>query len=80
MTSAERPVPDLQPSPINLDQYFEMTPEKLELIEGFLISGPQYPEERRDLLQLLLTNEGLEEAVKLAPADRWREALLRVYG
>jgi hypothetical protein len=52
----------------------------LDLIEGYLIGGPDYPEERRDLMLLLLTNEGLEEAVKLAPADRWREALRRVYG
>ncbi len=75
-----RPVPDLRPKPINLEQYLELTPEKLELIEGYLISGPQYPEERRDLLLLLLVNEGLEEAVRLAPPDAWREALRRVYG
>lgn len=80
MDSSSRPVPDLEPQRINIDQYMEMTPEKLELIEGFLISGPQYPEPRRDLLQLLLTNEGLEQAVRLAPAERWREALRRVYG
>ncbi len=75
-----RPVPDLKPKPINVEQYLELTPEKLELIEGYLISGPQYPEERRDLLLLLLVNEGLEGAVRLAPLDLWREALRRVYG
>jgi hypothetical protein len=80
MKEIARPVPDLDPKPIKLDQYLEMTPEKLELIEGYLIDGPQYPEQRRDLLQLLLTNEGLVEAVRLAPEERWREALRRVYG
>jgi hypothetical protein len=80
MEEIARPIPDLDPQPIKLDQYLEMTPEKLELIEGYLIDGPQYPEERRDLLQLLLTNEGLIEAVRLAPEERWRQALRRVYG
>jgi hypothetical protein len=76
----ERPVPDLEPRRITLDQYEALTPEKLELWEGYLIDGPDYPEQRRDLLLLLLVNEGLLEAVRLAPADRWRAALRQVYG
>ena len=77
---AERPVPDLEPQPINHFQYEAFTPEKLELWEGFLIGPSDWREERIDLLQLLLMNEGLVQAVRLAPEARWREAIRRVYG
>ena len=73
-------MPDLESRPITMEQYESFTPEKLELIEGYLIDGPGYPEQRRDLLALLLTNEGLIEAVRLAPEERWREAIAQVYG
>lgn len=76
----ERPVPDLDPRPITGDQYLALTPEKLELYEGYLIAPPAWRDERRNLLLLLLANEGLVEAVKLAPEGRWREALARAYG
>ena len=79
-SSTARPMPDLDPRPITMEQYESFTPEKLELIGGYLIDGPDYPEQRRDLLALLLTNEGLIEAVSLVPAERWREAIARVYG
>jgi len=75
-----RLVPDIEPRPINVEQYEAFTPEKLELIEGYLIDGPDYHEERLDLLMLLLVNEGLAEAVRLAPEANWREAIRRVYG
>lgn len=79
-TPVERPSPDLEPRPITIEEYYALTPEKLELLEGYLISGPDYPEERRDLLLLLLVNEGLLQAVRLAPPERWRAALRQVYG
>ena len=78
--SAERPVPDLEPRAITLEQYHELTPEKLELWQGYLIDPPEYTEQRRDLLLLLLVNQGLLEAVRLAPPERWRAALRQVYG
>ena len=78
--SAERPVPALTGRPITMDEYHAYTPEKLELIEGYLIHSPDHPEQRRDLLLLLLVNEGLAEAVRLAPPDAWRAALRAVYG
>src|SRR6266487_2860611 len=53
-----RPVPDLGPQRVNLEQYQALTPEKLELWEGYLIGPPDWHDERRDLLLLLLTNEG----------------------
>jgi hypothetical protein len=56
------------------------TPEKLELWQGYLIMPPEYTDERRDLLTLLLVNEGVREAVRLAPPDVWRAALEEVYG
>jgi hypothetical protein len=80
MQDAARPVPDLAPRPITLDQYEAFTPEKLELWEGYLIHGPDDHEFRRNLLLLLLTNEGLEAAVRLAPLDCWQAALRGAYG
>lgn len=74
------PVPALEGTPITLDEYRALTPDKLELFSGYLISPPEEPEERRRLLALLLVNAGLLEAVKLAPESRWRDALHRVYG
>ena len=73
------PHPGLDPRPITLDEYRTFTPEKLELLSGYLIAPPNWPEERRRLLALLLTNMGLVEAVKLAPEARWRQALERAY-
>ena len=78
--AVERPLPELEPRPLTLEQYHALTPEKLELWQGYLIAGPDHPEERRNLLSLLLLNEGLLHAVRLAPPERWRAALRRVYG
>jgi hypothetical protein len=60
-------------------QYLAFTPEKLELLGGYLIDGADWHEQRRDLLQLLLTNEGLAAAVRLAPEAAWREVLTLVF-
>lgn len=79
-TPAQRPVPSLEPQPISLEQYQAFTPEKLELWQGYLIDPPDNPDERRSLLLLLLVNEGLLQAVRLAPPDQWRAALRHVYG
>ena len=82
MDDEQRQLPDpgLDPRPITLDEYHAFTPEKLELLSGYLIAPPDWPNERRQLLALLLVNMGLVEAVKLAPEARWREALERAYG
>ena len=47
---------------------------------GYLFLPGEYPELRLQLLKLLLVNVGLREAVRLAPEQRWREALERAYG
>ncbi len=69
------PQPRWWPEPITLEQYIAFTPEKLELVQGYLLDGPETPEARLDLLALLLTNCGLEAAVQLASKDDWREAI-----
>lgn len=79
-SDAVLPEADLEPRSITFDEYQALTPEKLELISGYLIAPRDAPEERRRLLSLLLVNLGLVEAVKLAPEARWREALERAYG
>jgi len=73
------PTPGLEPAPITFDQYLYLTPEKLELAEGYLIDGKEEHIWRTRLLALLLTNEGLLRAVQLAPESAWREALAKVY-
>ena len=74
------PVPDLEPRPITLEEYHACTVEHLELLDGYLCDGPPPSQRRRELLQLLLANAGLLEAVRLAPQELWRDALRRVYG
>lgn len=75
----ELPLPGLEPGPITLDEYMDFTPEKLELWSGYLIDPPDWPEQRRNLLALLLVNCGLVEAVGLAPRTLWMEALDRAH-
>ena len=74
------PTPGLEPASITLDDYIYLAPEKLELVEGYLVEGPDDHIWRERLLALLLTNEGLLRAVQLAPESAWREALAQVYG
>jgi hypothetical protein len=74
------PEPGLEPTPITLDHYIYLTPEKLELVEGYLVEGPNDHIWRERLLALLMTNEGLLRVVQLAPESAWREALKQVYG
>ncbi|MDQ6739531.1 MAG: hypothetical protein M3021_03955 [Actinomycetota bacterium] len=80
MQELSRPIPNLAPQPITFEQYEALTPEKLELWDGYLIRGPDEHAIRRDLLSLLLTNEGLEAAMQLAPVELWQAALRRVHG
>jgi hypothetical protein len=51
---------------------FELTPEKFEMVDGMLFWSD---EQRVTLLALLLENVGIDVALRLAPLDRWREAL-----
>lgn len=74
------PEPGLEGRPVTLAEYRAFTPEKLELLSGYLIAPPEEPEERRRLLRLLLVNVGLVETLRLAPEARWREALDRAFG
>ena len=75
--SFERPDPRWWPEPITVEQFRAYAPPKLELVDGYLLGGPEDDEARRKLLTLLLTNCGLETAVQLAHADHWREAMDR---
>lgn len=79
-SNANPPEPGLVGRPVTLDEYRRFTPEKLELLSGYLIAPPEEPEERRRLLMLLLVNVGLVETLRLAPEARWREAFDRAFG
>ena len=74
------PEPDVMPAPISGEQYQKFTPEKLELVSGYLIDGPVNHQERINLLALLMTNEGLARVLLLAPEDKWRKALQQIFG
>jgi hypothetical protein len=74
------PIPDLEPRAITLAEYQAHTPEKFELLGGYLFDTARHPEARRRLLRLLLVNVGLLDAVSLAPEEGWLGALRRVYG
>ena len=74
------PTPDLESRGITMEEYHAYTPEKFELLGGYLFDAADHPDARRRLLRLLLVNVGLLEAVRLVPEERWREALRRVYG
>lgn len=73
------PNPELKPAPITYEEYKTLTPEKFELSQGYLFGPPDQHEARLKLLSILLKNEGLEQAVKLAPLKRWQEALQKTY-
>ena len=78
--NSEHPLPGLEAQPITFDQYRALTPEKLELMSGYLIAPASWRDERRRLLTALLINVGLVDTVRLAPESLWREALERAYG
>ena len=80
LDSLHLPIPDLEPRRLTLDEYTELTPEKLELVGGYLIDDRDWPEPRLRLLSALLANTGLVKVVKMAPRERWLEALVRAYG
>ena len=74
------PVPDLEGRRLTSDEYYSLIPERLELLEGYVCSGAEDHRPRLDLLRALMLNEGLLSVVRLAPPDRWRQALRQAYG
>jgi hypothetical protein len=54
---------------------YELTPEKIEMINGKLLWDD---EERLTLLALLLENVGVDAAVKLGDPAVWRAAVARL--
>lgn len=76
------PLPEVRPwpRPITVEEYRAYAPEKLELVDGYLMGGPDGQDRRLELLALLLANCGLEAAVFMAHADHVREAVERSHG
>ena len=81
MSDADVELPRARPwsEPITIEQYIRFTPEKLELVSGYLIDGPEASNAREELLALLLANVGLVTAVTLAAREEWIEALESSY-
>jgi hypothetical protein len=69
-----------EPLPSPVRTVAEIAGVDRQLLEAFEFDPPYRHNARERLLALLLTNEGLARAVRLAPLERWREALKQVYG
>jgi hypothetical protein len=41
MEQAQLPIPDIEPAPISHEQFWQFTPEKFELVYGYLFDGPR---------------------------------------
>ena len=54
---------------------FVLRPEKIEMVEGKLLSTEQ---DRETLLALLLENVGADRAVQLGDPDVWRAAVAKL--
>ena len=54
---------------------YDLTPEKIELIEGKLFWTE---EDRLAMLALLLENVGVDQAVQLGNPEVWREAVAQL--
>jgi hypothetical protein len=76
MTQPPLPQPQLDRTPITLEQYEAYTPDKLELIHGFYDYG--YPDDFKGFYLAVLTNMGLREAVRHVPISKWLEAIQEV--
>ncbi|AFZ60981.1 hypothetical protein H6G54_28535 [Anabaena cylindrica FACHB-243] len=72
MTQPSLPQPKLEPSGITSDQYFEFTPEKLEMSNGYLGYGGQ---DNLGFHLAVLTNMGLLTAIRNTNLSLWVEAL-----
>lgn len=71
------PMPALDGNPLTLEEYQTLTPERVELLEGYLLGTAEDHEPRLRLMAALLKNEGLLNVVRLAPRRLWEEALKR---
>lgn len=74
------PIPCCWPEPITLEQFETFAPEKLELVDGYLLGPPDSEEARQArirLMVLLLANCGLGEATMFSDEYHWREAIDR---
>lgn len=74
------PEPRPWSEPITEEQLRRFAPEGLELVDGYLLGGPEDGERRWNLLALLLTNIGLSHALSMACRDDVREAVEQQFG
>ncbi|WP_341532221.1 hypothetical protein WKK05_41130 (plasmid) [Nostoc sp. UHCC 0302] len=72
MTQPSLPQPQLESAGITSEQYFEFTPEKLELSDGYLGYGGQ---DQLGFHLAVLTNMGLLSAIQHTGLSLWLEAL-----
>lgn len=79
---ARVPLPQPRPwsEPITEEQFQAYAPEGMELVDGYLLGGPEDGERRANLLALLLRNLGLSLALSNACRDDVREAVEHRFG
>lgn len=66
--------------PITEEEVRAFAPEGLDLVDGYLLGGPDDGERRFHLLALLLRNVGLSLALSLACRDDVRESAEHRFG
>lgn len=66
--------------PVTEEQFEAYAPEGMELVDGYLLGGPEDGERRFHLLALLLTNIGLSIAFSVAWPEDVREAAEHRFG
>ena len=64
--------PELDSQKITVEQHYEYTPEKLELIDGVLTGDIEWA---KKLLNLLVYNLGVKEVATMVSSDVWKEAM-----
>jgi len=72
MDNPPLPQPQLDPTPINFDQYDAYTPQKLELWDGFYGYGGQ---DLTGFYLAVLANMGIRAAVENVPLSVWLNAI-----
>ena len=70
------PQPQIDRTPITLEQYEAYTPEKLELWDGFYDYGD--PDDFKGFYLAILTNMGLRATVSHVPIAQWLAAIQEV--
>lgn len=69
------PTAEVAPRGLTLAEVEACMPDRIPFFGGEPVDEPEDHDRRIRLLAMILVNVGLKEAVRLAPRERWLEAL-----